>query len=313
MALRRKDISICPTQHGVLFLGILIAMLLGSINYNNNGGFILVFLLGTMAVISLFHSYGNLLGIKPVPLQVQPVFTGQTIIFPIKLSKTNHQGNARGQPTDQALGQALFLGFKDTEPILFSGDILHLKKESAKRGYLTPGDLVLTSVYPFGLFRLKAVIPLDIKGLVYPAPESASFPLARAGTQEDGKEKSQDSGPDDFQGLAPYIPGNPMGRISWKTFSQGQGLFIKDFTAEIGRDILLDLALLRQGGLEKKLSMLCQGILEAEKKNLRYGLKLGQSFSTGPGRGTAHLHRCLKALALYNNPAASDPPGEGKL
>lgn len=291
MVLNKKDVSLRPTQSGFLFLGILIAMLLGSINYNNNAGFILVFLLGTMAVISLFHSYKNLLGLEIIPGHVQPVFTGQSVIFPIRIKGIHGIGAAPGQ--------ALSLKFKDRAPKPFSGEgALNLSIPSKQRGYLAPGCLFLDSVYPFGLFRLKAAIPFSARGLVYPVPLAGQIPLALAGIKEDGEEQSQDTGPDDFQGLRPYLPGNPMGRISWKTFSRGQGLFVKDFTADKGQEILMDLDLIREADLERKISLICQGVIDAEKKQLKYGIRLGP-VSLVPDSGKKHFHSCLRALALY--------------
>ncbi len=305
MELRRTDFSIRPTQHGYLFLGILIAMLLGSINYNNNAGFILVFLLGGMAIISLFHSYNNLVGLTLTPRRVQPVFKGQKVVFPVEIRGESPQG------------QTLFLRIGDMEPVSFSREAMgsppvDLKLPSTQRGYLIPGDIVLTSVYPFGLFRLRTSIPLSTRGLVYPAPESGTFPLAFAGDLEEGKEQNSRLGPDDFQGLKPYVPGNPIGHIAWKTLSRGQGLFVKDFTAETGQDIWVDLSLIKKGDLEDRLSMICHRILEAEKQQLRYGLRLGTAFSRRPARGKTHLHHCLKALALHGNPAAPDLQGDDR-
>ena len=62
MTLDRTQLSLRPTRHGLLFLMILGAMMAGSVNYNNNAGFILVFLLGGMAMISLFPSRSILAG-----------------------------------------------------------------------------------------------------------------------------------------------------------------------------------------------------------------------------------------------------------
>ena len=298
MELRRKDITIRPTQHGLLFLGILIAMLLGSINYNNNAGFTLVFLLGGMAIISLFHSYRNLTGLTVRPRHVQPVFEGQTAVIPVDIKG------------DAAQGRTLFLKLGNRAPVAFSKKAgnsrpVDLRLRSTRRGYLIPGDLELTSAYPFGLFRLKAIIPLPVRGIVYPAPEPGTFPPAFAGDTEEGGEKNSRLGPDDFQGLKPYVPGNPIGHIAWKTLSRGQGVFIKDFTAETGNDIFIDLDLIKKGSLEDRLSMICHRLLEAEREQLRYGIRLGTAFSRQPARGKSHLHRCLRALALYNNPGAA--------
>ncbi|WDP84406.1 MAG: DUF58 domain-containing protein [Desulfobacter sp.] len=293
MIIDKKDLSLCPTQHGSLFFAILLAMLLGSINYNNNAGFTLVFLLGTMVVISLFHSYQNLLGLKFFVPHVQPVFMGRFMIFPIRVKAGANQG------------RSLFLTPPSQVALPFSQEDktspwFDLKIKSRKRGYLVPKNLVLSSVYPFGLFRLSAKLSLDTKGLVYPAPEHKKIARGQAGDTRDGQKPSTFQGPDDFQGLKPYVPGNPLGRISWKTFSRGRGMFVKDFTSPTGQDILFDLSLIRQGDIESKLSLICGAILDAEKTNQRYGLKIGKTFSKMPKNGNAHLHSCLEALALYD-------------
>ena len=299
MMLSRSHLSLRPTQHGIIFLAILIAMLLGSINYNNNAGFTLVFLLGTMALISLFHSYKNLLGLHVTQQHVQPVFIGQTVIFKFQAKG----GNPGGQP---ASGQALSAGFNGMVSVPFSqqasGLFADLKIKSKTRGHLNPGDLVLVSNYPFGLFRLTARIPIESKGLVYPAPLAGPIPSSLSGDREEGEKSDPKAGPDDFQGLAPYVPGNPMGRISWKTYSRGLGIFIKNFTAETGGEMLLDMTLIKSNDLEQKLSILCRAILDAEKGNIRYGLRLSNGVNINPNQGKAHCHHCLKALALYGSP-----------
>ncbi|WDP90587.1 MAG: DUF58 domain-containing protein [Desulfobacter sp.] len=290
MEIGRKDLSIRPTQAGLLFLGILIAMLLGSINYNNNAGFILVFLLGTMTAISLFHSYRNLTGLAISPMHVQPVFMGQSLVFSARIKTGRHP--------DQ--GQALSLALGKEPPQSFSGQgVLNLPLPASRRGYHRPGPLILVSAYPFGLFRLRAELPFPAKGLVYPAPVSGTFPTAAAGDGDGGDQKAEESGPDDFQGLKPYIPGSPMGRISWKTFSRGRGMFIKNFTADKGSEIVMDLSLIQGTDLEKKLSLVCNGVIQAEKCNIRYGIRLGPT-EIRPASGKKHFHRCLKALALYS-------------
>lgn len=296
MQLNRSQVSLRPTQHGLLFLIILVSMLLGSINYNNNAGFMLVFLLGTMALISLFHSYRNLVGLEIRLAHVHPVFAGQFAVFSFQV---------KGKPRDDQIsqGQALFLGFENLEGMAFSlkenTRRVDLKIKAEKRGVLVPNDLILTSVYPFGLFSLKARIPVSEKGLVYPAPISGRFSLSFEGDKEGEEESGDKTGPDDFQGLVSYVPGSPMGRISWKTFSRGLGLFIKNFTADAGGEIVLDMNLIKAGDLERKLSLICRSILDSKQENIRYGIRLGSTLYLSPGSGEAHYRRCMKALALY--------------
>lgn len=292
MRLKRKDFSIFPTQHGFLFLGILAAMLMGAINYNNNAGFILVFLLGGMALISLFHSHKNLINLAIHPKAPQPVFPGEFCLFPMVIE------------ADKSMGQALSLGFAHGTTVSFSAGhdknkTVILKVPAEKRGILVPNDLILTSVFPFGLFRLRAKLSWPPRGLVYPAPETSHFTGAQGGDHLDGDQETPLLGPDDFQGLTPYAPGNNIGHISWKTLSRGQGLFIKNFIAESGRDIILDLDLVRGKDLEQKLSRLCHMVLETDRQQRRYGLRLGPFFYTPPNTGVPHRHKCLKALALF--------------
>lgn len=293
MELTRKDISLFPTQHGFLFLGILTAMLLGSVNYNNNAGFILVFLLGSMAMISLAISFRNLTGIKVTAGHPHPVFKGQTAFFPMEVTAPDTRG------------QALSLFFTETDnrdwiSVPPSGSIrTELPFKARARGVLVPGTIHLTSVFPLGLFRLRARIPGTTGVLVYPEPESGPAGSGRSGRDRDGEEESRIMGPDDFQGLTPYVPGSPVGHISWKTLSRGKGLFIKNFTAETGQEILFDLEQTPGTGLEQKLSILCSAILEAEAAGIRYGLKLGPGQEKPPESGSTHMHSCLKALALY--------------
>jgi len=298
MKLSRKDFSLFPTQHGYLFLGILLAMLLGSINYNNNAGFILVFFLGSMALISLVHSYKNLVETRISLGDADPVFSGETAFFPVAMNSPKGQG------------QSISLCFESSEPILFSAGFktgLRLPSQTRKRGIHKPGKVILESVYPLGLFCLRAIIPEPPGGLVYPAPESGSYRTGQAGFLWEGDEESRLQGPDDFQGLAPYLPGSPVGHISWKTLSKGKGLFIKNFTAETGGELLFDLGFIRGNHLEKKLSILCRALLDANTSQLTYGLKLGEHLYLTPDTGKGHLHNCLKALALYAPPQGGTP------
>ena len=61
-ASRRNRLRIRPTRYGIVFMLMLLGMFLGSINYNNNLGFLLTFLLGSMAFVSIFYTYKNMRG-----------------------------------------------------------------------------------------------------------------------------------------------------------------------------------------------------------------------------------------------------------
>ena len=99
--LDRNQIRIRPTRNGLIFIVLVLAMFLGSLNYNNNLGFLLSFLLGSLAFVSIAHTYKNVAGITIGAAFAKPVFAGQKAVFEFLIS-----GNA-------ATRVRLGFGFKD--------------------------------------------------------------------------------------------------------------------------------------------------------------------------------------------------------
>src|SRR4249919_2445381 len=75
----RKRIYVLPTGFG-LFVGLmLITMMVGGLNYNNNPALLLVFLLAGVANNSLVHAHLILAGISLKAVHADPVFAGQAL------------------------------------------------------------------------------------------------------------------------------------------------------------------------------------------------------------------------------------------
>ena len=72
--LDRSRIFILPSSTGLLFAMVLLVMLLGAINYANNMGYMFTFLLGSMALVSVLHSYRNLARLQFTAARAVPVF-----------------------------------------------------------------------------------------------------------------------------------------------------------------------------------------------------------------------------------------------
>ncbi|MCF8076827.1 MAG: DUF58 domain-containing protein [Desulfotignum sp.] len=292
MMIHKKHLSIRPTRHGLLFLIILGAMMAGSINYNNNAGFILVFLLGGMALISLFYSLKNLIGLSLFFVSASPVFAGRTARF---FFQVQANGMERAGVTLTLPDQADIL---ETSLLKHETKTVHLPLKTAARGVFTPGPLTVSSVFPFGFFCLTTRMSLPMNCLVYPSPADGPVRPVRGGGHLDGTAASRFSGPDDFQGLALYQPGHDVGRIAWKAVSRGQGVFVKDFTAGTGGFMMLDFDAIASNDTEFKLSRLCRMVVSADRNKTPYGLKLPDRLIP-PAQGPGHKHQCLRALALY--------------
>ena len=75
-------------------------------------------------------------------------------------------------------------------------------------------------------------------------------------------------------------------------------LLTKQFTGEAAAELWLDWRLLPAVSLEQRLSMLAGWVLAAERRGVRYGLRL-PGVEIAPGRGDSHSGAAQRALALY--------------
>ena len=286
-----RNIYILPTRYGFLFLLVLVAMLIGSINYNNNLGFLLTFLLGSLMLTAMMHTYSMLFGLRLLSAAAPPVFAGQTVMVAIRADGAGRQRNGIRWYFNPDAIEAADLAVDQTAPI-------GVPLPTSHRGPLEPGWLRIFSEYPIGLFRAWARIETGLTCLVYPRPISAPAPVGLAASDHGEGESISAEGVEDFQGLSAYQPGDPPRRIHWQSYSRGRGLHVKAFGGQTGTDWMLDLDAIVAGDLESKLSMLCFQLLQGHRQRCRVALKLGV-VAIPAGRGRSHRDRCLRALALY--------------
>ena len=81
-----RNIYILPTGYGMLYLTVLGAMLIGSVNYNNNLGFLLTFLLGSLGLTAMMHTYSMLYGLRLVSATAMPVFAGESVDVDLRVA-----------------------------------------------------------------------------------------------------------------------------------------------------------------------------------------------------------------------------------
>lgn len=289
-----------PTRFGLFFLAILGAFLLGSINYNNNLGFLLTFLLGSMAFISLFHAYRNLLDLTLVRGGVKPVFAGERAYFEIEVRDETRAHSALDFSFNRQDWYRYDLN-RGNHSLVRVGLVME------QRGQHSPGTLMVESSFPLTLFRVRAAVSTGITCLVYPRPVAGPFDYAHSQNEDRSEGMFEGPGVDDFAGLRPYQPGDPPQRLSWKTYSRGQGLFVKEFTGMYGGRIMFEWDRLAESNPEQRLSRLCGLVIEAERRQLTYGLSLPGTVIE-PDSGERHKLLCLKTLALHPDPSHQTTP-----
>jgi uncharacterized protein (DUF58 family) len=290
--IRSLRIYILPTGRGYLFACVILAMLAGSMNYNNNAAFLFAFLLAAMAMMSTLYTQKNLKELNLVAEKHDPVFAGDSLWFDLALK------------SDTAPRYKISAGFQDEAVItrdVTKGETVTFRVplSTEKRGVFKPARLILSSTYPFGLFRTWVVIRMKIDYLVFPKPLPHPFVVSQDTSTGNGLGASGRPGTDDFREIRTYQPGDALNRIAWKTLARGRGLWTKTFESESGRAVYISWNDLRPTSREKKISHLSHLILEAHRQGLPYGLMVpGITIRPGESGGIAHRDRCLTALAM---------------
>jgi len=298
-ALGRRRVYILPTRAGLAFGLVLLVMLVGAINYNNSLGYLLTFLLGSVAVVGILHTYRNLLNLRVSLGPVAPVFAGAALRVPLVLDNRGGAGRLSlelgfaGRGTDRAANVET-----DVPPDAWHETVLPLA--TGLRGRHRMGRITLSTRYPLGLFRAWAYVVPDQGYLVYPRPHpQAGLPVGPS--YEATLTGDRGHGSDDFAGFRGYHPGDSLRHINWKALAREQGLLTKQFGGDRASEVWLDWRALEGLDRETRLSRLTRWVLEAESAGLTYGLWLpGRRID--PDHGPGHRSRCLETLALFEAP-----------
>lgn len=287
VTLNRRRVYILPTRQGLLYALAVFVMLLASLNYNNNLGLLLTFLLAGLAIAAMYRCQRNLVGITVHLYPPPPVFTGETLYFPLLL---HHDGRQRRFAIS---GATEVLDIPPGQSVT-----THIAQPTSHRGRQRLQRFSLATTFPLGLFRAWAWIDADVDGTAYPAPAAQPAPSVPA-TGGDPATGSGTHDGDDFSGLRAWREGDSIRHVDWHALARGRGLLTKQFGAMPPALRHYDLGALAAVPLETALSRLARSILDADAEGAGYSLKLGSQFIP-PASGAAHRERCLNALAVYD-------------
>lgn len=285
-----QRIYILPTRTGFGFALMLFATLLGSLNYQNNLGLFFTFLMAGIALVSMHHCWFNLLGLRVAGRDALPVFCGQPAQFPILL--TEDRGKGRGNLCVHRGGCAA--------PGAGGQARVTLSLPTRQRGELRPGRIIVETRHPLGLFRAWSPVRIDAAVVVYPRPAGRAPHPPEHETADRHARGDHGRGADDFIGPRPYQPGDSPRQLDWKALAGERGLVVKQFGGDHATRVWLDWQQ-HGGGTEQRLALLARQVLDAHERSLSFGMRLPGQF-VERGRGEAHKHRCLEALARFPGP-----------
>ena len=289
-----RQIYILPTPTGLLYGAAVFAMLMGSLNYQNNLGLLFAFFLTAVGLVAMHHCWFNLLGLMIQARPGPPVFAGTPTQFEVTLR------NARaGRRFDLGLAG----GLDPSTPVCLEAHdqrVLILAWPTERRGLLPLPQVEVATRHPMHLFRAWCIARTRAEAMVYPRPAAEAPPPVPDQGQGRRPVRTGGEGSDDYLGPRAYRHGDPPRHLDWKALSRERGLVVKQFGGEEGLDVWIDWTQFRVPDPEERINLLTRQLLDAAQASQRFGLRLpGQTL--GLDQGEAHLHACLSALALYTS------------
>ncbi|MEZ5702180.1 MAG: DUF58 domain-containing protein [Burkholderiaceae bacterium] len=304
LVLTQRNVYILPTRPGWMLAFTLLLLLVASINYQLNLGYLLTFLLAGSAVVGMHVCHSNLRGLT---LHLAPpiaVHAGQAVSLEVRLS------NERPRPRfGIGLGVLGLHGRRNDDGLAWVDvpaqgvETVHVAWAPERRGRHGTPPLTAVTLFPLGTFRVWTVWRTAARVIVYPAPEPLPPPLPPGEPQPGHATASAStSHSGEFDGVRAYRRGDPQKMVVWKkaaqAFAAGRNDLVSRDTLAIQRQQLwLDHAACGASDLEARLSRLTAWVLLAEEQGLDYGLRLpGREIA--PDQGPSHKTHCLEAMAL---------------
>ena len=278
---------------GLLF--VLGAMWYAASSQNSAAIYLLLFGLTAVFLVSIPHTLLNLAGVTITLESVHPAFAGQEVSLPVEIANSSRK-------TRHGIELALLDSSRKRKRIDYiranKAARVTLRFPAKQRGEHKVGTLCLTSVYPFGFIcHLKKFTPSQ-SYIVYPKP-GGDVQLPASFVRRPDNQPVTDFGEgDDFSGVRDYVPGESQRHIDWKAVARGQPLMTKQFTAEAEGVVYLDFFALHFADTEERLSQLALWVIEAERAQRPYTLRLPGA-EIPPAVGQSHFHQCLRALSLF--------------
>lgn len=285
VSLHRRRIYILPTQSGLGFGVMLVLMLLGALNYQNNAALLLTCLLGAAIINSMLTAFRALDGLRLTSIRADHACAGDALSLQLEF-------DVRARPR-RALRIDLD-GGHFTFSLAATSDSATITMPTELRGWAPLRRMRVSCTLPFGLFRAWSWITPVEKVLVYPRPLSGAAPPP---SQEDRHQRER--GDEEYAGLRDYRSGDALKRVAWRASARHDRLLTRELdSASRTAPLRFDWAMLHGLDRETRISRLAAWVRDAHAAAHTWTLVLPDARALGPGADHAHYHRCMTALAL---------------
>ncbi|WP_162595045.1 DUF58 domain-containing protein [Variovorax sp. PBL-E5] len=299
LELTQRNVYIVPTPAGWMLAATLLLLLIASINYQLNLGYLLTFLLAGSVAVGMHVCHGTLRGLALHLAAPEAQYAGTAAVLRVVLH------NAR-RSTRYGIGMAVrHSGQWSWSDVPAQGSTtVEVAFKPERRGLHPVPTLTAETRFPLGTFRVWTVWRPASRVLVYPAPESNPPPLP-PGKPLDGEPASapmQAHVAGEYDGVRAYRRGDPLKLVVWKRAARAQAvgseeLVSRDTQQTRQQELWLDAQLAGLPDFEARLSRVCAWVLMADRLGVTYGVRIG-SRSVAPSQGEGHKRKCLEVLAL---------------
>ena len=298
--LTQRNVYILPTRPGFMLGATLMVLLIASINYQLNLGYLLTFLLAGSALVGMHLCHGTLRGLALHLLPPDPNFMGVSTTLTVSLASESKR-------VRHGIGLSL-LGAQHwvwTDVPAQGSTTVHVAFKPERRGLHLVPSLTAETRFPLGTFRVWTVWRPASKVLVYPSPEALPPPLPAGEPRSGSARQARQLSSGEYDGVRAYRRGDPLKLVVWKKAAKADELVSRDTQQAQRFELWLDLAqtgmpqaVAGNPNLEAALSRLCAWVLAADKQSVDYGLRLNR-LEIPPASGETQRRRCLEALAMF--------------
>jgi len=291
LTLNQRRLFIFPSSAGLVFLALQLLLLLVAINYQNNLIYGLVFLFGTMLVVTIHLTFMNLHGLTLRAAEGDPIFLGDRGSVLVEL--------VSAQRSRWSIGYGWQGAEQRTELAGLDRKTLELPIAPDRRGRFKAPRFYLETRYPFGLVRCWSWVKLTSSILVYPTPKAPPSNAHTAPDDADGAYFRRAALGDELWELKPYEQGESLKHLHWPSVAKGFDPSIRVMGESVGTGRnSIDLDDYPGVDIELRLSWLCFRVLEASSSGQAFALKLPTIEQT-MGSSVAHRDEALAALSLF--------------
>jgi uncharacterized protein (DUF58 family) len=292
--LTQRNVYILPTRPGFMMGATLLVLVIASINYQLNLGYLLTFLLTGCAVVGMHVSHATLRGLTLNLMAPDPQFAGGSATLRVVL--TNNRESIRRGIGVGVLEAPRENKFVWTDVPAFGSCVVEIAFRPERRGLHRAPTLTAETRFPLGTFRVWTVWRPAARVLVYPQPEAFPPPLPPGEPRAGGAARARSQVTGEFDGVREYRRGDPLKLVVWKKAAKTGDLVSRDAQQAQRYELWLDFRQAGSSDTELRLARLAAWVLQADRIGMDYGLRL-PGLEIAPASGEAHRRRCLEALA----------------